>query len=176
MRGMRLKDYFVGKSVLLHSPLSTKAVAERINAAAGSTVWPFTTGVVGGVRLRVVRLRFRSSFAEYNAKPILAGRLREGRSGSILVLRYRAPAWVYLFEVFWYSILGVLGFWVLFGEINPDLTSGDLAFFCAIYVALFVFPFVLHYLGTRNSDDELVELLDFLAEHADAKPRPAMVF
>jgi hypothetical protein len=28
-------------------------------------------------------------------------------------------------------------------------------------------PLVLHYVGTRNSDEELGYLLDFLAEHAD---------
>lgn len=168
---MRLRDYFVGIPVRLHSQLSPRIVAERINAAAGSTLWPFTTGVVGGVWLGSVRLRFRSSFAEYNAKPVLAGRLREGRSGSVLALRYRAPCWVYVFDVFWYSVLSLVALMPLFAQMNLDLTGADFAALYGILAAMAVFPFVLHYFGTRNSDDELTYLLEFLAEHADARPR-----
>jgi hypothetical protein len=168
---MRLRDYFVGKSFCLQSPLSPRTVAERINAAAGSTLWPFNDGVVGGVRLGSVRLRFRSSFAEYNAKPVLAGRLREGRSGSVLSLRYRAPYAAHLFDIVWYGGLALLALGLVFGEVNPDLTWGDWALLCAGYVAFLVAPVVLHYFGTRNSDAELTYLLDFLAEHAEAKPQ-----
>ena len=103
---MRLRDYFVGQPVCLKSLLSARTVAKRINAAAGSAFWPFNTGVVGGVGLGRVRLRYAGSFGEYNAKPVLAGQLRETSSGSILMLRYRAPAWIYLFDLVWYSVLG----------------------------------------------------------------------
>jgi hypothetical protein len=175
---MRLKDYFLGVPIRLESRLTAADVAERINAAAGSTVWPFTTGVVGRVSFGVVRLRFRSSFAEYNAKPILAGRIREARSGSILALRYRAPAWVYAFDVFWYSFLAFIALFPLFGdaELNPELTTTDFALIAAGLAAFLVFPFVLHFIGTRNSDFELAELLDFLAGHAEARPQPPRLF
>jgi len=35
-------------------------------------------------------------------------------------------------------------------------------------IAMFIIPLVLHYIGTRNSDQELGYMLNFLAEHADA--------
>jgi len=167
---MRLRDYFVGQPVCLKSLLSARTVASRINAAAGSAFWPFNTGVVGGVGLGRVRLRYASSFGEYNAKPVLAGQLRETASGSILVLRYRAPAWIYLFDLFWYSLLGgvtlvMLG---LVGEKNSDLAGRDLVIVSVGLIAMFIIPLVLHYIGTRNSDQELGYMLNFLAEHADA--------
>jgi hypothetical protein len=171
---MRLKDYFVGIPVRLESRLSPAVAAQRINSAAGSTIWPFTTGVVGRVLLRFIRLRFRSSFAEYNAKPILAGRLRESRSGSVLNLRYRAPASAYALYAFWYGFLGVIALSPLFGdaELNAGLTTTDFAIIAAGLAVFLVFPVVLHFIGTRNSDDELAEILDFLAQHAEAKPQP----
>jgi hypothetical protein len=57
---MRLRDYFVGQPVLLNSLHSPRIVAERINAAAGSIFSPFKRGVVGGVWLGRIRLRFVS--------------------------------------------------------------------------------------------------------------------
>lgn len=170
---MRLRDYFGGKSVRLHSLLSPHTVSERINAAAGSRFWPFTTGVVGGVWAGHVRLRFRSSITEYNAKPVLADRLREGSTGSTLILRYRAPAWAYVFDLFWYSVLGLVTFGLLVGGIRPDTTSGDLVTAVAVCLTLLIFPLVMHYVGTRNSDQELRQLLHFLAEHVDAKLEPS---
>lgn len=172
MQDMRLRDYFVGKSFCLHSLLSPRTVAERINTAAKFAFWPFNMDVVvGGVWAGYVRLQFKSSPFEYNAKPVLAGQLREGRAGSILTLRYRAPAWIYLFEVLWYGFLALTALGLVFGEVNPDLTSGDWAAVAGIYAALLIAPFALHYFGTRNADDELTYILDFLAEHADARPQ-----
>jgi hypothetical protein len=162
---MRLRDYFVGQPVLLNSLHSPRIVAERINAAAGSIFSPFKRGVVGGVWLGRIRLRFVSSFGEYNAKPVLAGRLREAPTGSILVLRYRAPIRVYLFHVVWYSILLLVALAFLAGEIKS--TGFAPAFL--VPATLLIFPLVLHYAGTRNSAEELDYLLDFLAEQADAK-------
>ena len=86
------------------------------------------------------------------------------------MLRYRAPAWIYLFDLVWYSVLGgvtlvMLG---LVGERNPDLTGRDLVIVSGGLIAMFILPLVLHYIGTRNSDQELGDMLNFLAEHADA--------
>lgn len=169
---MRLRDYFVGQPVRLKTLHSPQIVAERINASAGSIFWPFNSGVVGGVRLGRVRLRFVSSFMEYNAKPVLVGRLREGPSGSTLTLRYRAPAWIYFFDLIWYSFLGVVILMMLgqVGERNPDLNGGDFAFVSVVLIALLLVPLVLHYVGTRKASEELGYLLDFLAQHANATP------
>ena len=169
---MRLRDYLVGQPVRLTSRHSPREVAERINEAAGSRFWPFhTDAVVGGVWLGRLRLRYVSSPFEYNAKPQLAGGLREGRSGSILELRYRAPSWVYVFDLVWFGALGMVTLVMLglVGERNPDLTNSDLVFIWTILLALLAAPLALHYVGTRNSDEELGYLLDFLAERIDAK-------
>ncbi|WP_147416686.1 hypothetical protein [Sphingomonas edaphi] len=117
-------------------------------------------------------MRYVSSPFEYNAKPLLAGGLHEHRSGSMLELRYRAPSWVYIFDLFWVCALGMVTMAMLglVGERNPDLTNSDFVFIWTILLALLAAPLALHYFGTRNSDEELSYLLDFLAERIEAKP------
>lgn len=175
---MRLKDYFAGIPVQLQSRLSAEILADRINNAAGSIFWPFNCGVIGGVRFGRVSLRYRSSFFEYNAKPILVGRLREQPFplGAVLTLRYRAPAPIYVFYLFWYSFLSLFGLLLVgsVGQRNPDLTSGDLALSFVGWTFMIIFPLGLHFFGTRNSDEELSELLDFLAREAEAHPPPLL--
>ena len=169
---MRLRDYFIGQSVRLTSHHSPRVVAERVNSAAKSSLWPFhSDAVVGGIWLGRLRLRYVTSPMEYNAKPVLTGRLYEARSGSILELRYRAPSWTYFFYLFWVCALGVVILLMLglVGERNPDLTPGDLVFIWTTLLGLLAAPFALHYIGTRKSDEELGYLLDFLGEHIDAK-------
>ena len=172
-QAMRLRDYYFGQEVRLTSRHAPRIVAERINAAAASSYWPFhTDAVVGGIRLGRLRLRFVRSPFEYNAKPVLAGRLREIRSGSLLMLRYRAPFLVYVFDVVWFCFWGMVILAMLgqFGERNPDLTKTELTLIWASLLAMLVTPLALHYVGTRKSDEELGYLLDFLAERIDAKP------
>lgn len=167
---MRLADYFFGVRRQLQSPASARIVADRINEAASSSLWPFTTGVVGGVWSGHLRLRFRTSFLEFNAKPVLTGRLRETPSGSCLDLNYRAPAWVYAFYLAWYLSLGSVILLMLgaIGVRNTDLQGGELASVWAGLILLLIAPLMFHYLGTRRSDDDLERLLDFLAQQADA--------
>jgi hypothetical protein len=62
--------------------------------------------------------------------------------------------------------LGTLG---LVGDRNPELTSNDLAFAWTILLVMLAAPVALHYFGTRNADEELGYLLDFLMERIDAK-------
>ena len=169
---MRLRDYFIGQPVRLTSPHSPRMVADRINEAAGSRFWPFhTDAVVGGVWLGILRLRYVNSPFEYNAKPVLVGALRQDRSGSILKLRYRAPAWVYFFDLIWFGALSmvILMLLGLVGQRNPDLTGGDLLFSWTVLLVLLVTPLALHYFGTRKSDEELGYLLEFLKECVEAK-------
>jgi len=166
---MHLREYFTGQRYRLLSPMSVRTVSERINRAAGSAVWPFTTGIVGGVWSGHIRLRYRSSLFEYNAKPVLSGRLRDVPSGSSLELRYRAPLWVYGFYLFWYLILtfGIVG--LIGAGWAPEVTGGGKAMGMGIFAALLVAPPALHAIGTRRSAEELAELLDFLSEQAQAK-------
>jgi hypothetical protein len=165
---MRLKDYFAGERFRLRSSLSARTVAERINEAAGSALWPFTTGIVGGVWAGHVRLRYRSSIFEYNAKPVLSGRLQDAPTGSSLDLRYRAPVWVYAFYVVWYLFLAFVAVGLLANGWAPEVTGSDKAMAVAIFAVLLVAPVGLHAFGTRRSDEELADLMDFLAQHAQA--------
>jgi hypothetical protein len=172
---MRLKDYFAGIPIVLHSPLSPDAVKDRINNSAGSIFWPFNFGVVGRVRFHRVSLRFRSSLSEYNGKPVLVGRLIEQSPGSTLHLRYRAPVTFYLFYPFWYSLLALFGAVLIggIGQRNPDLSNGDLALTFVGWAFMLTVPLGRHYFGTRNSEEELSEILEFLANEAEAKPQPS---
>lgn len=167
---MRLRDYFAGESFRLRSPMSAPTVAERINEAAGSAFWPFTKGVVGGVWSGHIRLRYRSSLFEYNAKPVLSGSLQNAPSGSSLELRYRAPLWVYGFYLVWYLFLALVVAWLIGNGWAPELTGGDRAMALGIIAILLIAPLGLHAVGTRRSEEELGSLLDFLFQHVEAKP------
>ncbi|QDH33904.1 hypothetical protein E2E27_05890 [Porphyrobacter sp. YT40] len=161
-------DYFTGQRLHLRSPLPAQTAAQRINDAAGSMFWPFAMGVVGGVWLGNVRLQYRSSPFEYNAKPVLAGRLRDVASGSSLELRYRAPLWVYGFYFVWYLFLTLVGAVLIGNGWAPDITSAEKAMAVGITGLLLVVPIVLHAVGTRRSGDELAAILDFVSSNINA--------
>lgn len=161
-------DYFAGQRLQLRSPLPARTAAQRINDAAGSMLWPFAMGVVGGVWLGNIRLQYRSSPFEYNAKPVLAGRLQDLASGSTLELRYRAPLWVYGFYFVWYLFLSLVGVVLIGNGWAPDMTSAEKAMAVGTIVLLLVVPIVLHAVGTRRSDDELATILDFVSSNIDA--------
>ncbi|MGB7656602.1 MAG: hypothetical protein WBL74_14100 [Novosphingobium sp.] len=116
-----------------------------------------------------IRLRYQSSLFEYNAKPVLAGRLRKASSGSRLQLRYRAPLWVYGFYLFWYSLLISVAA-AFIGQVwAPEITGGDKVMAIGIVMILLAAPLGLHAVGTRDSEEELAIILDFLAKHVEAK-------
>lgn len=169
---MRLKDYFRGIPVRLQSRLSAQAVADRINNASGSIFWPFNFGVVGSVRFGRVSLRYRSSIFEYNAKPVLVGRLHQESAGAILNLKYRAPASAYFSYCLTALVLCLVLIIALTGVGSGDLPAQDFAMLSAFIVVLPAFIFGFHAYGTRNSDEELSELIDFLEREAEAKPQP----
>jgi peptidoglycan/LPS O-acetylase OafA/YrhL len=100
----------------------------------------------------------------------LAGRIVEVPSGSSLDLRYRGPAWVYTFYVVWYLFLGFVAAGLIANGWAPEVTPGDKAMAVAIFAVLLIAPVGLHLVGTRRSDEELGDLLDFLSQHAEAKP------
>lgn len=164
---MRLRDYFAGQRLYLRSPLRAETVAGRLNKAAGSTLWPFTTGVVGGVWSGHVRLKYRSSLFEYNAKPVLAGRLAGTPTGSSFDLCYRALVWVYAFYLVWYLFLCLCAVLVLSNGSRIDFAASDTTLFTLIFAILSVTPIGLHVIGTRHSEKELADLLNFLAKHAE---------
>ena len=130
-------------------------------------LWPLATGVVGGVWFGNIRLQYRSSPIEYNAKPVLSGRLWDTASGSSLELRYRAPIWVYVFYVVWYLFLTLAA--ALIGNAwAPEITSAEKIMAVGTIGLLLVGPIVMHAIGTRRSDVELSNILDFVSQHIEA--------
>ncbi|MBS0476372.1 MAG: hypothetical protein JSR28_14665 [Proteobacteria bacterium] len=163
---MKIADYFFGIPLQLRSSSEPLVVAARINAAAGSMFWPFNTGIVGGVWSGHLRLRYCSSIFEYNAKPVLAGRVIPTTNGSLLKLRYRAPVWIYGFYVIWYFSLVFFSASFASGTWEPDFTTGDKSATILILGGLSLTPLALHAIGTHNSKKELDSILDFLSRMA----------
>lgn len=161
---MELIAYFRGQPVRLHSPLRPEEVAARINAEAKSIFWIFSSGVVGGARLGHVRLRVRSSPFEYNAKPVLAGRIVGDGQGSEIRLRYRAPIAIYLFYLMWYGFLLALALTMPFnGRLEISMWE-----FLLLLVAFAAMPLIMHAIGTAGSDRDLEQLEAFLLEEVQA--------
>ena len=158
---MGLKDFFLGQAVWLRSPMPARTVTERVNKAAGSMLLPVDNGVVGGVWSRHIRLKYRSSILEFNAKPVLSGRIEDTASGSSMKLRYRAPFWAQGFYALPYLFLTLSIVGISAGGWASNDTYG-------IVALLLVGPRALHALGTRRSQDELAALIDFLEQEVGA--------
>jgi hypothetical protein len=86
----------------------------------------------------------------------------------VLDLYYRAPAPFYVFYVFWYLFLGLAAVTMIAGAVTGGVSVEGLGFLLLVIILLIVIPVGMHHFGTRNSDEELRELLDFLAVEADA--------
>lgn len=131
-------------------------------------LWPFTTGTAGGVWSGHIRLSYRTWPFEYNAKPVLCGRLKDDGGGSSLYLRYRAPVWVYAFFLFWYLFLVLIGA-AVFGGNGDTLAVRAYMMGITVWTVLLLAPVVLHLFGTRRSDEDLAAILSFLSDYAEAK-------
>jgi hypothetical protein len=79
---------------------------------------------------------------------------------------------LYVFYPFWYGFLALFGIVAITAIVEQGIPAEDLAFMIFVWTALLVVPFAMHAFGTRNSDDELSQLLDFLAIEAEARPQP----
>ena len=76
---------------------------------------------------------------------------------------------MYAFFPIWYLILFLVSLALLAGQSDPPLTGEGLAFLIPGLTLMFAAPLLMHYFGTRNSDDELSQLIDFLAKEADTR-------
>ncbi len=161
---MRLRDYFGGVKISLHSPLRPQEVSNRVNCDARSPFWPFSIGTVGGVFMGRLRLWERSSaFFDYNAKPLLAARLVERTDGTTIEATYRAPVVAYVFFPVWYGFLAADVGSFRFVDISEVLTVVPLLIFGAL-------PVALHYMCTRDADSDLHLILRFLEDAVEALP------
>ena len=163
---MPFRQYFGGIQIELESPLAPTEVKKRINSEASLGLSPFYTGVVGRVWGQTLRLRYRSSPLEYNAKPLLIGPIEAVTGGCRLSLIYRGPRLMIPFFVFWlgFSLVG-------FVAAAIDLISSRDAEFALILFAMPIFalfPIGMHAWGTRRWDEDLGELVDFLQREAQA--------
>ena len=154
--------YFLGQQLRLQSPLQPEDIATRINKAAGSSWNPFAEGVIGKASSRSLRLaRSRSPF-EFNAKPILVGRITSADHGSRLDLWYGAPGLAVVFFVVWYVLLAIFGIAIL--------RSGMERFTGILLVVFLLVPVFLQILGTMRSEKDLGDMLAFLFDETGAHP------
>jgi hypothetical protein len=169
---MRLSDYFDGIPVELRSPKSFDSAIAAINDAARSPFSLFATDVVGRVRGNRIRLRCRLSIFSYNYGPLLAGKIERSPSGSLLLMKFRAPIPAYFFFPSWYFFLcGVtLGFLASPMKADPNFPIDHGIFVGVILSLFFALPIAMHYVFTRRSDEELGELIGFLRRTIDARP------
>lgn len=166
---MGLKDYFVGRRLVLISPLTASEVQARINDSAGSSVLPFSMGTVGWARFGRFRLRQRTSLFDYNAKPMLIGKMIGIPEGTRIEANFGATLWMKAFLVFWYAFLAL---WTVIAIATGPFegNQGDLAYFPYLMVPLFaVMPIGMHYLFNHSAEKDLKVMLRFLDTAAKAR-------
>ena len=159
---MGIFEYIRGRRFRLRSSLPVDEVARRINAESGSLLFPFSSGIKGGVWWRRLRLvdNYLGMFT-YNAKPVLAGTLRDDMGGCIVDAKYRAPLWAYLFFVLWYGMLTLFTLISIVGLVEDRFEPGG----WIIFVMLPIFaamPLAMHYMfsGGQKSLDSILHFVE----------------
>ena len=171
---MKLRDYYFGLPVTLHSPLRPDDIAQRIKDETRVSWWmmPFRTGPVGGVRWGRLRLSYSNSPFEYNQKPVLTGPMERTMAGTVMRLGYRGTTWSRIFFAAWYLFMALIAMFFLVAGFDPPLHGVERLIPVAMIVSFFVFPIIIHAIGTRRSDEDLAALIEFLERVAEAKRSP----
>ena len=106
---------------------------------------------------------------DYNAKPMLVGRLMENANGTRILASFGATFWMKAFFVYWYVFL--LIFSIVAIASGPFIgANGEEVYFPYLMLPLFVVaPIAMHVLFNRGGERELTELLAFLEKAADAR-------
>jgi hypothetical protein len=169
---MTLRDYYFGRRITMRSPLRPDEIQQRIRDDTNVPFWwkPFHVGPAGGVRWGRLKLRFASSPFEYNAKPVLVGPIERTMTGTTLRLVYRGTTASRIFFGFWYGILALMAVAFSTMEMDPSLRGAERFIPFGLIVLFALAPIGMHLFGTRRSDDELEQLIDFLGRVAQAKP------
>lgn len=168
---MKVSEYLKGRRVRLVSPLDPDAVQAAINAHTRSGFQPFGKGVAGWARLGRVRLRYKAGYFDYNAKPVLIGRIENDMGRTRLELSYRAPLKVYGFLLLW-LFLFMLPWNLLSYALTQSPTLSGIAFELGLFLLYLVTPLLVHWFGTMDADEELGHMLEFLRQHAMAEAAP----
>lgn len=169
---MRLLHYFSARLIHLQSPLDIDECSHRINAAAGSIFNPFHKGVAGYIWMSTLRLRYRSAFHEFGTTPVLIGRIDPSLGGTRLKLRFRAPMPAYFTAAFIVPML-LMMVWLAIVALGPLGASSEGGLeILAIAIVMIAIPFLIFFIGSRNADAHLDALMQFLAQHVQARPLP----
>ena len=156
---MRIGDYYRGVRIELATKLPPEEVERQINDGAASILTPFATGVVGSARFGAIRLRLRRSLFRNDAKPILAGRIRPDRGGSLLHLVWRGPLPMLVFFPLMY--LNFAAFAAVFVAAGPgggmDVTGRWAVLFA--FLLMLPVPALILILGLRSADADLEEFV-----------------
>lgn len=87
-----------------------------------------------------------------------------------MCLVYRGRTWSRIFYVFWYLFLTLFCIGLATLGTDQPLEGAERVMPFAIPTFLVLLPIFMHVIGTRNSERELEELVDFLGRVAQAKP------
>ena len=168
---MKLRDYYFGRRITLISALAPEEIKQRIKAATKGKWLSLPKGPAGGIRWGRIHLYYgRHISVDYNAKPILVGPVERTATGSVMPLVYRGSNWWRLFFVLFYVFIVALTLFLAIKGTQPPLHGAERLGPFLIPVLMAAAPFGLHYFGTRQSDQEFEELLEFLERVAEAKP------
>ena len=166
---MRIRDYLRGYRVVIQSRLRADEVQRRINAATISSWPPFASGVAGWAHFGRIRLRYRPGFFDYNAGPILAGRIADELGPTQLRLRFRAPLPACFFFAIWYGFFSIFLIVFLLDGAASTTSTADLSTGIGMFLVFLIAPIVIHYVGTRKSDAYFEKIITFLEDVAEAK-------
>jgi hypothetical protein len=171
---MNFREYALGRTVTLKSPLPPAALGERINASASSGRHLFDRAIVGFVRSNELWLKYRSNRPhDFIVGPTLRGSVSATAVGSILHLKYQATPLAVLLVVgtaVTFPLLGIIltGSSLLAHEVSKvegQLLAGILM------LAASALYFARYRCFNTDTDEELALLLDFLSQEAEATPQ-----
>ncbi len=164
---MKLKDYIVGRRVVLHSPHPKSDVERRINRGTASMFSFSTHGVTGGVYFGRVRLVWSIPFFSNGFRPALSGRLTENMGRTELKARYGAPSFLLAFYALWYGGLLLMFFAGLAAILSDEPRTGNEWLPLVMLPIFAAIPALFHFIFNRNADTHFEEMLDLLKREAD---------
>jgi hypothetical protein len=166
---MKLSEYFFGRTVRIASQLEPAIIEDFINESAGSTLWPFSSGMVGWARFGFVRLRYQNSPLNSHILPILTGPLREKDGGSMLELVYRAPAFAYVFFLLWYLFVSLGTILSLPIRYDPTAQAADILSLFGMLLFFWILPILYFKFVIRKANIGFDVMVDFLVNNLEAR-------
>lgn len=167
---MTLRDYILGRRIILYSSFPRPEVEKRVNNGTGSMFSPFHHGVTGGAYFGRVRLAWSIPLFANGFRPVFAGCLTENLGRTELEARYGAPLYLLAFFVFWYGILSLIMLSGLASSMSDGPKTGNEWMILVILPIFFVAPFIFHFVFNKNADAHFEAMLNFLEREAGLRP------